>query len=122
MEQFLQYNKENGMYVGNAALPTQDPAFGNTELLLPGEEYADGIVYVFDEGINMWRTYTLAQFEQHLQKVMPPVTTTDEEFRAQVLMQIAMMGKQVGQANMANAQLTRQVIDLTKRVKELEDK
>lgn len=121
MEQYLQYNKENGMYVGNAALPIIDDAFGNTEVLLPGEEFVDGIVYVFDEAIQMWRTMTSKQFGAHLEEVTPPVATTDEAFRAQVLMQITMMGKEVGQAKIANLQLTLQVADLTKRVKELED-
>lgn len=95
MEQFLQFNKVNGMYVGNSALPDLDPAFGNTEVLLPGEEYADGIVYVFDESVQMWRTLTLAQFEQHLRKVTPPAFSEEDEFKQFATMKLAELEERI---------------------------
>lgn len=93
MEQFLQFNKFNGMYVGNSALPDLDPAFGNTEVLLPGEEFVDGIVYVFDESIQMWRTLTLEQFEQRLNKIIKETPSNVDEFMATTAAAIAEMTK-----------------------------
>lgn len=80
MAQFKQYNKENGMYIGESDIPVIDPEIGNTEVLLPNE-LMDGIVYVFDESIQMWRTMTPEQFEEHLQQVIPPHFSSDDEFK-----------------------------------------
>lgn len=119
MAKFQQYNKQTGMWVGESISPSTDPDFGNTEVLLPTDSKTDGIIYVFDEKIDMWRRMTAEQFEAHLIKVMPPVVLEEDEFKAQMSMQMATLGKQVAQFIMATS---RQTADLTKRVAELEKK
>lgn len=120
MEQFLQYNKQNGMYVGNAALPDMDPAFGNTEVLLPGEEFVEGIVYRFDESIQMWRTLTLAQFEEHLREIMPELPTGEDDLVATFTTMIVELNKSNLALTMSVAKQGRTIDALNKRVDALE--
>lgn len=94
MAQFKQYSKENGLYVGESDLPVNDSAFGNTEVLLPSD-IEDGVVFVFDEDIQMWRTMTPEQFEKHRQDVMPDIPAEGDEFRAQVLLQFTTFSKRL---------------------------
>ena len=111
---FQIYNKKLGFWVGESDFPTQDSNFGNTEVPLPGE-VGQGITYVFDESIQMWRSYTAKQWQEYLEKKTPPLLTDDDNWRISTMKQVAGLSQQ-------NIALTETVGDLTSRVMALEAK
>lgn len=115
---FQIYNKKLGFWVGESDFPTQDSNFGNTEVPLPGE-VGQGITYVFDESIQMWRSYTAKQWETYLNKKVAGTPTRDDEFQISVSSQLLNLSKTVITLTTQLALTTRSVTELQTQVKEL---
>ncbi|WP_307994757.1 hypothetical protein [uncultured Weissella sp.] len=109
---FKQYDKELGVYLGESDLPTDNPAWGNTEVALPGE-VGQGTMYIFDESIQMWRSLNAEQWQDYLENKTPQTITGDDKWRIAMIKQVAGLTQQ----NMA---LTKTVMDLTGRIMKLE--
>ncbi|WP_419154086.1 hypothetical protein [Weissella viridescens] len=89
---FQNYNKEIGFWVGQSDTPSADPSLGSTEVPLPGEP-GQGIMYVFDETIQMWRSYDEQQWSKHLDEHTVTIPNSDEEFKAVMTGQLTSLSK-----------------------------
>ena len=116
---FQIYNKKLGFWVGESDFPTQDPDFGNTEVPLPGE-VGQGITYVFDESIQMWRSYTAKQWETYLNKKVVGTLTRDDEFQISTSTQLLNLSKLLINLTTQLALTTGSVKELQTRIKELQ--
>lgn len=116
---FQIYNKKLGFWVNESDVPTQDPDLGNTEVPLPGE-VGQGITYAFDEGIQMWRSYTAVQWETYLNKKLVGTLTRDDDFQISMSTQLLNLSKIVISSTTQLALTTRSVNELQAQVKELQ--
>ncbi|MCB6839404.1 hypothetical protein LIX87_00035 [Weissella viridescens] len=116
---FQIYNKKLGFWVGESDFPTQDSDFGNTEVPLPGE-VGQGITYVFDESIQMWRSYTAKQWETYLNEKVVGLPTPYDDFQISVGKQLLNLSKTVINLTNQLASTTHSVTELQTQVKELQ--
>ena len=116
---FQIYNKKLGFWVGESDFPTQDSGFGNTEVPLPGE-VGQGITYVFDESIQMWRSYTAKQWETYLNEKVVGAPTPYDDFQISVGKQLLNLSKLLINLTTQLALTTGSVKELQTQIKELQ--
>ncbi|KRN77505.1 hypothetical protein [Weissella minor] len=106
------YSKINGALIGASMTPADkdDPEVASTSVPLPDGE----LNYAFDESINLWRGYTNEEWFNRLNEAALSIPDNNDEWRASIMTQMAVLNKQLVQLGLQNAKLTARVTELEK--------
>ncbi len=108
---YRKYNKKTKLLVEGTdeAADSTDKTFATTKVALPDGD----LNWVFREDIQMWKGYTAEQLDDYLAEIYVPTPTTTDEIQAAFTSQITGITKQLIGLATGNAQLTKQMIELT---------
>ncbi|MCW0952995.1 hypothetical protein OIT44_02775 [Weissella ceti] len=121
MKQFQQFNKQNGMWVGESDLPDMTDGIENTEVPVRAKTLPVSVM-VFDRTIQDWREVTPEQWRVHLDKVTPEKPSEIDEYMATTTMAIAELSKTNMMLTMTNEKQARTISAIENRLAELESK